>query len=226
MEGGRARHSSINMDTIEKASSRIRECGIVPIIRGDYSTDDMLRIGDALLAGDVTVMEVTLNSTSALDALPKLRAHFKKSMLIGAGTVRNVSHANQAVNAGAQFLISPNLDIDTVRFSREAGLLHLPGVFTATEAQMAFIAGCRLLKLFPMEAAGPAYLKALRAPLNDIDFVPTGGISLENITEYARAGAVAVGMGSKLVLSRDQAPEDLTTRAKALRRAWQEAKHG
>lgn len=226
MEGGRTRHGSINMNNIENASSRIRECGIIPIIRGDYSTDDMLRIGDALLAGDVTVMEVTLNSTSALEALPKLRTHFNGSMLIGAGTVRNTSHANQAVNAGAQFLISPNFDIDTVRFSRESGLLHLPGIFTATEAQTAFNAGCRMLKLFPMETAGPAYLKALRAPLNDIDFVPTGGISLENIAEYARAGAVAVGMGSKLVLSRDQASQDLRTKAKALRQAWQQAKHG
>jgi len=214
------------MNKMEKATTKIRECGIVPIIRGDYSTEDMLRIGDALLAGDVSVMEVTLNSTSALEALPKLREHFKEGMLIGAGTVRNVSHAKQAIDAGAQFLISPNFDLDTVRFSREAGLLHLPGVFTATEAQTAFHAGCRVLKLFPMEAAGPAYLRALRAPLNDMEFVPTGGISLENIAEYARAGAVAVGMGSKLVLSRDQPSQDLTDRAKALRTAWTQAGHG
>jgi 2-dehydro-3-deoxyphosphogluconate aldolase/(4S)-4-hydroxy-2-oxoglutarate aldolase len=83
-----------------------------------------------------------------------------------------------------------------------------------------------MLKLFPMDAVGVAHLKALRAPLNDIDFVPTGGISLENIAEYARAGAVAVGLGSKLVTSREQTSQDLTARAKALRAAWEHGKHG
>jgi 2-dehydro-3-deoxyphosphogluconate aldolase/(4S)-4-hydroxy-2-oxoglutarate aldolase len=132
-----------------------------------------------------------------------------------------------ACEAGAQFLVSPNFDYDTVSFARMNDLLHLPGVFTTTEAQIAFAAGCRMLKLFPMEAlaSGPAYLKALRAPLNDIDFVPTGGISLENIADYARAGAVAVGLGSKLVLNREQTSKDLTERAQALRQAWEQGKH-
>ena len=95
-------------------------------------------------------------------------------------------------------MVSPNFDHETVSFTLGKGLLHLPGVFTATEAQTAFAAGCRMLKLFPMETGGPAYLKALRAPLNDIEFVPTGGVSLENIAEYARAGAVATGLGIEL----------------------------
>lgn len=187
----------------------------------------MLRIGEALMQGTVTVMEVTLNSPSALDALPKLRQHFEDEMLVGAGTVRDADQAQAALEAGAQFLVSPNFDLETVSFARTNDLLHLPGVFTATEAQTAFAAGCRMLKLFPMEALanGPAYLKALRAPLNDIDFVPTGGVSLENITDYARAGAVAVGLGSKLVLSREQTSQDLTGRAQALRQAWEQGKH-
>jgi 2-dehydro-3-deoxyphosphogluconate aldolase/(4S)-4-hydroxy-2-oxoglutarate aldolase len=214
------------MDTIEKASSQIKECGIVAILRGDFSVQDMTRIGEALLAGGVAVMEVTLNSTSALDALPGLRKHFTDTMLIGAGTVRDVKQAGQSIDAGAQFLVSPNFDGESVSFARSRGVLHLPGVFTASEAQTAFNAGCRMLKLFPMEAAGPGYLKALRAPLNDIDFVPTGGISLENIKEYARAGAVAVGMGGKLVLNKEQTSADLTGRAKALREAWEQAKNG
>jgi len=225
MEGCRTRHGDI-MDMIEKASAQIKECGIVAILRGDFSVDDMTRIGEALLAGGVTVMEVTLNSASALDALPKLRKHFADKMLIGAGTVRDAKQAGQSIDAGAQFLVSPNFDGETVSLTRSRGVLHLPGVFTATEAQNAFQAGCGMLKLFPMEAAGPSYLKALRAPLNDIDFVPTGGISLENIGDYARAGAVAVGMGSKLVLNKEQTSADLTARAKALREAWEQAKNG
>jgi 2-dehydro-3-deoxyphosphogluconate aldolase / (4S)-4-hydroxy-2-oxoglutarate aldolase len=212
------------MDTIESTSQKIKQAGIIAILRGDFSIEDMLRIGDALLAGGVSALEVTLNSPAALSALPRLRDHFAEQVLIGAGTARDANQARAAFEAGAQFLVSPNFDLETVSFARTVGLLHLPGVFTATEAQTAFAAGCRMLKLFPMEAAGPGYLKALRAPLNDIDFVPTGGISLENISDYAQAGAVAVGLGSKLVPGRAQSSEDLTARAKALQAAWQKGK--
>ena len=215
------------MDKIETASQQIKQCGIIAILRGDFSIDDMLHIGETLLAGTVTVMEVTLNSPSALTALPQLRHHFGEEMLVGAGTVRDVKQARQAIEAGAQFLVSPNLDLETVSFTRTKGLLHLPGVFTATEAQAAFAAGCHMLKLFPMDAfaGGPAYLKALRAPMNDIDFVPTGGISLENIGDYAQAGAVAVGVGSKLIPDRKFSSQDLTARSTALRRAWEQARN-
>lgn len=207
-------------------SERIKHSGIIAILRGDFTVDDMLRIGDALLAGGVSALEVTLNSPAALSALPRLRQHFKEAMLIGAGTVLAADQAEAAREAGAEFLVSPNLDLDTVRYAQANDLLHLPGVFTATEAQTAYAAGCRMLKLFPMEAAGPAYLKALRAPLNDIEFVPTGGISLENIADYARAGAVAVGLGSKLVPDKHAASADLTARAQALKAAWQKGKRG
>lgn len=213
------------MDSME-AGRIIRRGGVIAILRGDFSEQDMLRIGEALYTGTVEVMEVTLNSPAALAALPKLREHFRESMLIGAGTVREADQARLAFEAGAQFLVSPNFDAETVSFARTKDLLHLPGVFTATEAQTAFKAGCRMLKLFPMEVGGPVYLKALRAPLNDIEFVPTGGISLENIADYARAGAVAVGMGSKLVLNDQQSAVNLTTHAKALREAWLGARHG
>jgi 2-dehydro-3-deoxyphosphogluconate aldolase / (4S)-4-hydroxy-2-oxoglutarate aldolase len=211
---------------IEQASQKIKSCGIVAIIRGDYSVNDMLRISTALLAGSVSVVEVTLNTPAVLEALPKLRNHFGDDLLIGAGTVRTVDGVQQAFNAGAQFLVSPNYDPASTSLSQSKNLLHLPGVFTATEAQTAFAGECKMLKLFPMEVAGPAYLKALRAPLDDIDFVPTGGISVENIADYAKAGAVAVGLGSKLVLNREQTSEDLTQRAKMLSEAWKQAKHG
>jgi 2-dehydro-3-deoxyphosphogluconate aldolase / (4S)-4-hydroxy-2-oxoglutarate aldolase len=213
------------MDSIESMSQAIKQGGIIAIVRGDFSVEDTLRVSEALLPGTVNIMEVTLNSPTALQSLPLLRKKFGDEMLIGAGTVRDVDHARQAMDAGAQFLISPMLDLDIVSFSRTSGLLHIPGVFTATEAQSAFKAGCRILKLFPMEATGPAYLKSLRAPLNDIDFIPTGGVSLENIADYRRAGAVAVGMGSKLVLNSQQTSADLTARAKALRDAWESASH-
>ena len=215
------------MHSVEAASEKIKQSGVIAILRGDFLVEDMIRIGEALMTGTIAVMEVTLNSPSALTALPKLRDHFRDGMLVGAGTVRDVDQARAAREAGAQFIVSPNFNPESVSFARMNGLLHLPGVFTATEAQTAFAAGCRMLKLFPMEALvnGPAYLKALRAPLNDIEFVPTGGVSLENIADYARAGAIAVGLGSKLVLNREQTSNDLTARAKALRQAWEQGKN-
>ncbi len=212
------------MSNIEETSRRIKQCGIIAIIRGDFSVDEMLRICAALLAGTVSVAEVTLNSPAVLDALPELRGHFGDELLVGAGTVRNLSGVHQAVDAGAQFLVSPNFDAVSVSFSQSKDLLHLPGVYTATEAQNAFAAGCKILKLFPMEIGGPAYLKALRAPLGDIDFVPTGGVSIENLNEYVHAGAVAVGLGGKLVTGRDQSEKDLTHRAQTLRDAWEREK--
>ncbi len=215
------------MEMVEQTSRQIKQRGIIAILRGDFSVEDTLRIGEALLDGTINVMEVTLNSASSLTALPQLRNHFGDEMLVGAGTVREVRQARLAFDAGAQFIVSPNLDAESISFTRKKGLLHIPGVFTATEAQTAFAAGCRMLKLFPMEAlaSGPAYLEALRAPLNDIDFVPTGGVSLDNIADYARAGAVAVGLGSKLVSNSTQTSADLTSRAKALRQAWEQTKN-
>lgn len=206
------------MNNIESTQQKIKQCGIIAILRGDYTLEDLLRMGDALLAGTVIAMEVTLNSPGALTALPRLRQHFGDTMLVGAGTVRNASQVRQVVDAGAQFLVSPNFEAETVAVARSQGVLHLPGVFTATEAQAAFAAGCRMLKLFPMDFFGPAYLKVLRSPLDDVDFVPTGGVTLENIGEYARAGAAAVGMGSQLVGN----PAEIAQRAIALRQAWKE----
>lgn len=208
------------MNMIETTCQQIKQNGIIAILRGDYSTDDLLRIGDALLAGTVIAMEVTLNSPSALTALPELRKHFGDTMLIGAGTVRNASQVRHAVEAGAQFMVSPNFDAETVAVAHSQGVLHLPGVLTPTEAQTAFTARARMLKLFPMDFFGPAYLKILRGPLDDIDFVPTGGISLENIADYVRAGAAAVGVGSQLVGNL----AEITPNALALRQAWQKAK--
>jgi 2-dehydro-3-deoxyphosphogluconate aldolase/(4S)-4-hydroxy-2-oxoglutarate aldolase len=214
------------MTLVDDSRQAIRSAGLIAILRGDFAVDDMLRLGEALLAGGVTILEVTLNSPQALQALPQLRQRLGQAMLIGAGTVRYATQVQPALEAGAQFLVSPNYDPATVARARMAGLLHLPGIFTASEAQTAFADGCSMLKLFPADTVGPAYLKALRAPLEDVEFVPTGGISLDNIGAYARAGAVAVGLGSQLVAGRGQDPAELTARARALCAAWQEARRG
>jgi Entner-Doudoroff aldolase len=179
-----------------------------------------------LVAAGVDVMEVTLNSTDALAAIAQLRKHLGGQMWVGAGTVRTSAQVETAVGAGAQFIVSPNFDPASVAASQTKGILHLPGVFTASEVQAAFAAGCRMVKLFPADLLGPAYLKALRAPLDDVEFVPTGGLAADNLPDYVRAGAVAVGVGSALIAGPQQSLDEIRTRAAQLRAAWERAKHG
>lgn len=203
-----------------ETAQRTRAQGLIAIVRGNFSQAQILAIAEVLLAASTPVMEVTLNTTSALDAIRALRQQFGDQVLVGAGTVRTAEQFNQAVAAGAQFTVAPNLDLATVAAAQAQDILHLPGVFTPTEVQNAFVAGCRMVKLFPSEIVGPRYLKALRAPLDDVDLVPTGGITPENIGEYVRAGAAAAGIGSALITSPQQSLDDLAVRAQALRSAW------
>ena len=209
---------------IERCSQFILREGLIAIVRGNFPAQKLIEIGDALLSASVMVMEVTLNTTGALDGITLLRERFGDKMLVGAGTVRTAAQFDDALTAGAQFTVAPNLDLATVERAQAQDILHLPGVFTPTEAQTAYVAGCKLVKLFPSEIVGPRYLKALRAPLDDIQFIPTGGITPENVGDYIRAGAAAVGLGSALITGPQQPATDLISRAQAIRAAWKEAK--
>lgn len=205
---------------IQDSISQVKEAGIIAIIRGKFSYDQLHNIATTLSDNGVTLMEVTLNTTAALESISKLRKEFGDKILLGAGTVRNVSQLCEAIEAGAQFTIAPNLDLETVEHSLKNDFLHLPGVFTATEIQNAHNYGCRLLKIFPSDVVGAKYIKALRAPLDDIDLVPTGGITADNLHEYVSAGAVALGLASGLVTGPEQSQEDLANKAKAVISAW------
>ena len=216
------RHMSARVSyEIEEMARRVLDDGIVAIVRGDFPAQKVLEIGDSLLAAPVLVMEVTLNTPGALELIQLLRTRFGENMNIGAGTVRTVEQFDAAAAAGAQFSVAPGLNPAVVAQARNADILHIPGVYTATEAETAHAAGSRLLKLFPANVGGPAYLKALRAPLDDIQFVPTGGIGPENAAAWAKAGAAALGVGSSLVTGPHQPMADLIERARALRHAWQ-----
>lgn len=195
--------------------------GIIPIVRGDFPAQRVLEIGDALLAAPILCMEVTMNTPGAAELISLLRARFGEHMRIGAGTVRTPAQFDAAVDAGAQFTLAPGLNPAVVARAQTRGVLHIPGVYTAGEADSAWQAGCPLLKLFPAEQGGPAYLKALRAPLDDIAFVPTGGVSAENAAAWRTAGAAAVGVGSTLIKGPQQPMADLITRARALKKAWE-----
>lgn len=216
--------STQNITNAQKATRFILDEGLIAIVRGNFPTPKLIEIAETLLAAPVLVMEVTLNTPGALDAIGLLRDRFGDRMLIGAGTVRTVGQFDEATTSGAQFTVAPNLDLATVERAQAKDILHLPGVFTPTEAETAAAAGCKVVKLFPSEVVGPRYLKAIRAPLDDIKFIPTGGITPENVGEYIRAGAAAVGLGSALITSPDQPREDLMQRARAIRAAWKAAK--
>ena len=213
--------------TIQTAKEQLYADGLISIIRGGFSLQETMQIAEVLLAGGVRVVEVTLNSTHALRAIPELQRQFGSDVQVGAGTVRTAEDVEKAVDAGASFLIAPCLDMPSVRAAARHDILMLPGVFTASEAQAAFVAGCKTVKLFPADAVGPAYLKALRAPLDHIDFIPTGGVTADTLADFHRAGAVAFGLGSALVKNVTVTPEELNAlrgRAEVLVEALERAR--
>ncbi|ALS29774.1 bifunctional 4-hydroxy-2-oxoglutarate aldolase/2-dehydro-3-deoxy-phosphogluconate aldolase [Paenibacillus cisolokensis] len=171
---------------------------IVAILRGieDRHAD---RTAEALLAGGIRLLEVTMNTDGAAAIIERWRSKYGGQAAIGAGTVLDMDMAREAVAAGAQFLISPNLDEAVVAYGAAQGVSVWPGVMTPTEIVRAWKSGAEAVKIFPVASLGYKYLAELRGPLNDIPMMATGGVDLHNIADYFRAGANAVGMGSKLV---------------------------
>lgn len=168
---------------------------VIAILRGDYR-GHFKQIARTLADAGITAMEVTLNSPGALDGLHEMKAELGDRFLLGAGTVLNESQAFEAIGAGAQFIVAPNTNPRVVAICVERDICVIPGAYTPTEIMNAVELGAHLIKLFPAELG---YFKAVRAPLNHVPFVATGGVSLDNAAEYIKAGAVAVGMGSQLI---------------------------
>lgn len=192
--------------------TRLLQHKIVAIMRG-VKPEDVLPIANALYQGGIKAVEITLNTPGALGAITSLSVSMNEKMLVGAGTVLNATAAREAIDAGAQFIISPSVDIETIKVTKENGVVSIPGAFTATEIVTAFNAGGDLIKVFP--ASNPQYIKDLRGPLSHIPMMPTGGVSLDNIIAFHKAGAVAFGIGSALVNAKheinDLYLEDLTS---------------
>jgi 2-dehydro-3-deoxyphosphogluconate aldolase/(4S)-4-hydroxy-2-oxoglutarate aldolase len=197
------------------ALSYIFEHKIVAILRGIHPKD-VLNIATALHKAGITIMEVTLNSSQALPVIEELSHTFKGRMLIGAGTVVNVAEAMSAIDAGAEFLISPTLDIDVIKTAKDHSVVSIPGAYTPTEILTAYKNGSDIIKVFP--AQSPEYIRHILAPLNNIPVMPTGGVNLNNIHEYKNAGASAYGIGSSLVNNNETVDEayllNLTAKAK------------
>jgi 2-dehydro-3-deoxyphosphogluconate aldolase/(4S)-4-hydroxy-2-oxoglutarate aldolase len=203
-----------------QAEQAIRAGRIVAIVRLPWlSADVAASLTETLVDAGVTAMEFTLTTENALEAVAAARTVAGDRAVIGAGTVLSVREVEEAADAGAQFIVSPDVNVDVIGATARREMLSLPGVFTATEVRRALDAGATMVKLFPAGPGGVEYLKALRGPLPDVAFVPTGGIGVESVADFIGAGAVAVALGSGLVSS----AEDLSGLAARARRAVESA---
>jgi 2-dehydro-3-deoxyphosphogluconate aldolase/(4S)-4-hydroxy-2-oxoglutarate aldolase len=198
--------------------STLSNPGIVAIIRATSSVPPG-PVCEALIAGGVTAMEFTLTTPNALTAIRIARAQIAGRAVLGAGSVINAESCRAAIDAGAQFIVTPICRTECVAVAHAANCPIMLGAYTATEAQYAHEAGADFIKIFPAETLGPAYLKALLAPLPHLRLVPTGGVGKNNVAEFFKAGCAAVGVGSALVSTKILQEADwgeLTRRTKEL----------
>lgn len=178
---------------------RIRDTGIIPVVRAT-SADEAMRAVDAIREGGISILEITMTVPGAIDVIAKVTERFGNDALVGAGTVLDPATAKACVDSGAQFVVSPALNLETIACCRELGVAVMPGALTPTEVVQAWNAGADFVKVFPAGAVGGAsYLKALKAPLPQIELVPTGGVSLKTAADFIKAGAAALGVGADLV---------------------------
>ena len=197
---------------------RVRREGAVAVLRL-ADAEQTVRAAEWLVAGGVTALEVTLTTKGALDAIGKLVARHGDAALVGAGSVLDADAARRAVDAGARFIVSPVCLPDVVEAAASLGVAVMPGAFTPTEALRAHQMGADVVKVFPSEVLGPAFIKGVLAPMPFLKLMPTGGVTPDNVGDWLRAGAIAVGLGSaladpKLVAAGDEAA--VTERARRL----------
>ena len=179
-------------------TQRLIETGIVAIMRAK-SSDQLLAAADALLAGGLNAIEVAMTTPSALDVVRQATTRYGSEVLFGVGSVLDAETARAAILAGAAFVVCPTLKLATIELCKRYSVPVVPGGFTSTEILTAWEAGADLVKVFPADLGGPAYIKALLAPLPQVRLVPVGGVDLDNTASFIRAGAVAVGVGSSLI---------------------------
>ncbi len=189
---------------------RILEEGIIPVIRV-ASSDEALNAARALRDGGMSILEITMTVSGADDVIRESSRTLGDDVFIGAGTVLDAEAARAALDAGASFLVSPGIRRKVIEVARERKAVVIPGALTPTEILAAWEAGADLVKVFPATpAGGPAFIRALRGPLPHIPLVPTGGVNLQNIGDYIRAGASAVGVGGELVDKKALAEKSLS----------------
>jgi 2-dehydro-3-deoxyphosphogluconate aldolase / (4S)-4-hydroxy-2-oxoglutarate aldolase len=214
------------MRTKSEIISLLTDPGIIAIVRAQQSAQ-VVPLFEALIAGGVRAIEITMTTPNALAAIREAREKLGERALVGVGTVLDANTCRAAIAAGAEFVVSPIGRTELVPIAHAAGCPIMLGAYTPTEAQIAHEAGADFVKLFPADNLGPTYIKALRAPLPHLRVVPTGGIDLHNIADFLKAGCAALGVGSSLVSAKVLQEADwpeLTRRAAALVNAVRQAK--
>ncbi|GAA1386075.1 bifunctional 4-hydroxy-2-oxoglutarate aldolase/2-dehydro-3-deoxy-phosphogluconate aldolase [Peribacillus frigoritolerans] len=197
--------------------TQIFENKIISIVRGAMP-EDTLKIAKALRDGGVRLIEITLNSPNALESIELISQELGEEMVVGAGTVLDPETARAALLAGSKFILSPTVHLETIKMTKRYGAVSIPGAFTPTEILTAYENGGDIIKVFPA-SVGPNYFKDIRGPLSHIPLLPTGGVTLDNITEFQKAGVVGFGIGSSLVDAKQEVNEKylaaLTQKAKS-----------
>lgn len=177
---------------------------LIAILRG-VAPDQLIPLLEALYEGGVRLAEITFDAKGIIPAeetaaqIAAAAKHFEGRMFFGAGTVLTVRQAQLAIDSGAKFLISPNVDVAVIRYAKGLGVISMPGAFTPTEAVNATNFGADFVKIFPSDTLGPSYFKAICAPLSHIKFVAVGGVDHLNVADFLKAGAVGVGVGSNII---------------------------
>lgn len=196
--------------------SRITSSGVVPVIRAS-SKEEALAVIDAIVAGGITTIEVTMTVPDAVDLIRQL-SKTRDDLLIGAGSVLDPETARECIAAGARFIVSPSTNIDTILYCNESEIAVIPGALTPTEIVNSWDAGADFVKVFPADSMGGAkYLRSLKAPMPHLKLIPTGGVSQATAADFIKAGAEAIGVGADLVdlkAIREGRAVDITNAAK------------
>jgi 2-dehydro-3-deoxyphosphogluconate aldolase/(4S)-4-hydroxy-2-oxoglutarate aldolase len=182
----------------EEQLRRVLECGIVAVVRSPDSAQ-LVEVCRALADGGVTVVEITMTVPDALRVVGRVRAALGDRVLLGAGTILDPETARAALLAGAEYIVAPTLNLDVIRVCQRYSKLVMPGAFTPTEILTAWEAGADVVKVFPADVLGPAFFKAVRAPLPQLRLMPTGGVDLKTAADFLKAGACCLGVGGQLV---------------------------
>lgn len=210
-----------------EVSSRLTAVGIIPVVRA-VSTDMARRAVAAILKGGIPVLEITMTVPGAVRMIEALNTEIDPEVIIGAGTVLDAQTAQACIEAGAQFIVSPVLNLETIALCGRQGIVVIPGALTPTEVVTAWTAGADFVKVFPAGAVGGAsYIKALKAPLPQVKIVPTGGVSLQTAADFIKAGAEALGVGGDLVdvqALREERDDVITERARLFVEIVQQAR--
>jgi 2-dehydro-3-deoxyphosphogluconate aldolase/(4S)-4-hydroxy-2-oxoglutarate aldolase len=203
---------------LSEIKAELERVGLVPVLRARSAAEGHAVV-EAMLAGGVTVVEVTMTVPGAIELLRALKKQHGSKLLLGSGTVTTAAQAAATIEAGAEFVVSPSFHPDVIAKTKELGKVSIPGALTPTEVITAWNAGADYVKVFPCSAVGGAsYLKALRAPFPELQLIPTGGVTQQTAADFLKAGARALGVGSDLVNTEAIAagtPEVITNAAKA-----------